>query len=145
MDIEFWEILTNPYVLGGCTIVGAIVAIASLFPRKQLQNEHALERVVERETKEIIREVDENDMAKKEYEPVKTISRAAMVAPIAYKAAETGGDILKQKIAASLKNTELDQKAVEMAGALSIDALEGVEGGETLIDGIAEAFEKVAQ
>ena len=32
-----------------------------------------------------------------------------------------------------------------MAGALSIDALEGVEGGETLIDGIAEAFEKVAQ
>lgn len=143
MDTGFWTFVTDPYVLGGCTVVGAIVAVISLFPRKQPKNDNTLERIVERETKEIIREADEKIITKEEHEPVKTISRAAMVAPIAYKAADTGGDILKQKIAASLENTELDQKVVEMAGTLSIDALEGVEGGETLIDGIAEVVETV--
>ena len=144
MESGLWEVVTNPYLLGICTILGIPIGLLGIhfFSGNQPQRTNTVERVVERE---VIHESNEKNVVQKKREPVETLTKAAMVAPVAYKAADVAGDALKRKIAMAMADSTANAEAVKFAGNFSAEALESAsEATSTGAEAILEHIEKVS-
>ena len=139
MDDGFWSIITDPYVLGVCTIVGTIAGVLGL---RSLAN-HTTYKHTE------IEKIVEKPIPQKKPDHIKTLATTATILPPTYMVGKALSEGIKVQVAKTTDvPPEIISEATALAGGMAAasssigDISADSETNETIADTIISISEK---